>query len=64
LAEASVLANYVDGVIFVVRAGKTPRQLIRSSIESLGREKILGIVFNGSNQDQKKYKKYYKNYYK
>ena len=63
-AEANVLANYVDGIIFVVMAGKSPREIIQRSIENLGKEKILGIVFNGYAQSYKSYRKYYKNYYK
>jgi protein-tyrosine kinase len=64
LAEASVLSNFVDGIVFVVRAEKTPRELIRKSIDSLGKDKVLGIVFNGHSQEQKTYGKYYEKYYK
>jgi protein-tyrosine kinase len=64
LAEANVLSNFVDGIIFVVRAGKTPRELIRKAISALGKDKILGFVFNGYSQEQKEYGKYYQKYYK
>lgn len=64
LAEAKVLSNFVDGIVFVVRAEKTPRELIRKAIDGLGKEKILGIVFNGYNHEQKSYGKYYQKYYK
>jgi protein-tyrosine kinase len=63
-AEANVLAKYVDAIIFVVRAQKTPRETIRRCIENLGRQKILGIVFNGYAQSYKHYGKYYTKYYK
>ncbi len=63
-AEANVLSQYVDGIIFVILAEKAPRELIQKSIESLGKEKILGIVFNGYNQSYRGYKKYYRKYYK
>jgi protein-tyrosine kinase len=62
-AETSVLANYVDKVIFVVMAQKTPRETIQRSIENLGKNKILGIVFNGYSQSRKPYHKHYKRYY-
>ena len=62
-AEAKVLTEYVDGIVFLVMAGKSPREAIRKSIETLGKEKILGIVFNGYNRAHKRYSKYYKNYY-
>jgi len=64
LAEANVLSNFVDGIIFVIRSEKTPRELIRKAIDGLGRDKILGIVFNGYSQEQKTYGKYYHKYYK
>lgn len=63
LAEANVLANYVDGIILVVLGHKTPRGEVNKSIEGLGKEKILGIVFNGFNQSYKAYGQYYKKYY-
>jgi len=62
-AETNVLAQYVDGIIFVIRAEKSPRDTIQRSIENLGRKKIRGIVFNGYNQSYRGYKKYYKKYY-
>jgi protein-tyrosine kinase len=62
-AEANVLANYVEGIIFVVMAQKSPRETIQRSIEDLGKKKILGIVFNGYSKAHKNYHKYYKKYY-
>ena len=67
-SEANVLANYVDGIIFVVMAQTTNRELIQTSIDALGRDKIIGIIFNGYKKSYGKpnryYKKYYKGYYK
>jgi len=63
-AETSVLANYVDAIIFVVMAQKTPRETIQKSIDNLGKHKILGIVFNGYRGGFGSYQKYYKKYYK
>ena len=63
-AEAKFLAQYVDAVIFVVMANKTPRKDALKAIEALGRDKVLGIVFNGYNQARKSYHKYYEKYYK
>jgi protein-tyrosine kinase len=63
-AETSVLANYVDKIIFVVMADKSPRETIQKSIDSLGKHKILGIVFNGYRRKFGSYQKYYKKYYK
>ncbi len=63
-AEANVLANYVDGIIFVVMAQKTPRETIQRAVENLGKEKIIGVVFNGYSKAQKSYHKYYRKSYK
>jgi protein-tyrosine kinase len=63
-AEANVLGQSVDGIIFVVMAGKSPRDTVKRSIENLGRKRILGVVFNGYDHSYQGYKKYYKKYYK
>ena len=63
VAEANVLAKYVDGIILVVMAQKSPSEAIQRSIDNLGKSKILGIVFNGYSQSYKSYGKYYKKYY-
>ena len=63
-AEANVLSQYVDGILFVIMAERAPREAIQRSIENLGKEKILGVVFNGYNQSYRGYRKYYKKYYK
>ena len=62
-AETNVIANHVDGIILVVMNGKTPRAVIRHTIENLGKEKILGIIFNGFAKSYKAYNKYYRKYY-
>ncbi|MBN2034878.1 MAG: polysaccharide biosynthesis tyrosine autokinase [Deltaproteobacteria bacterium] len=58
-SEATVLAKYVDGVVLVVRARKTPRKDVQKAIETVGREKLMGVVFNGYEQARKRYDKYY-----
>ncbi len=62
-SEANVLAQSVDGIVFVVMAAKSPRDIVKRSIENLGRNKVLGIVFNGYNQSRRGYHKYYSKYY-
>jgi protein-tyrosine kinase len=60
-SEANVLANYVDGIVFVVMAQRSPKEAIRRNVENLGK-KILGIVFNGYATDERSYHKYGKYY--
>ena len=62
-AEAKVLAEYVDGIIFVAMAQRSQRKDIQKAIDALGKEKILGIFFNGYDQANKSYYDYYERYY-
>jgi exopolysaccharide/PEP-CTERM locus tyrosine autokinase len=63
-AEAKFLSQFVEGVVFVIMANKTPRKDAQKAVEDLGRDKVLGVVFNGYNQARKSYHKYYEKYYK
>ena len=58
-AESAFLARMMDGVLLVARYGKTPRQLITDTLENIGRERVLGVVFNASREGQKDYRHYY-----
>ena len=44
--EPNLLDKLVDGIIFVVRAGETPRESVQQAIKLLKTEKIIGIVLN------------------
>jgi len=46
LADAGRLTALVDGIVLVVKAGETPRDVVRLAVETLG-ERLLGIVLNG-----------------
>jgi protein-tyrosine kinase len=43
-----VIARHVDGVLVVVRAGKTPRDYLTKALQSLNSNKVMGIVLNGA----------------
>ncbi|MFT5728853.1 MAG: protein-tyrosine kinase [Desulforhopalus sp.] len=64
-AESSVLASHVDGVILVVREGMSRKNEIQKTIDSIGKNKILGMVYNGqtSNIIDKSYSKRYDYYH-
>jgi exopolysaccharide/PEP-CTERM locus tyrosine autokinase len=63
IAETTFLARMMDGVIFVVRHGKTPRNRILETVESIGRERIIGVVLNASNEKRRDYGYYYRYYH-
>ena len=46
-SESMVLAREVDGVVLVVRQGVSSRALIEQAISDIGKQKIIGVVFNG-----------------
>ncbi len=45
-ADARILAQMVDGTLFVIRAGETQAPDVQAAVDALGRERILGVVFN------------------
>lgn len=47
VSESAVLANLVDGVVLVVRHGIAGKLSIQKTVEEIGREKIIGLIFNG-----------------
>lgn len=46
-ADASLLTQMVGGTIFVVRAGKSQYPEVQKAMDSLGRDRIMGVVLNG-----------------
>lgn len=68
-SESMILSQAVDAVILVVRHGISGRSLIEKFIGDIGKEKIIGVIFNGHNTnpissrfvDKSHY--YYGNYY-
>ena len=62
-ADAASLFSFIDGVLLIVRSGKTSRDLVQDLITNLGRERILGIIFNASDEVARSYK-YYDQYYR
>jgi capsular exopolysaccharide synthesis family protein len=46
LTDAKLLGSMVDAAVLVVRAGRTPAELIQRSVDALGKNRILGVVLN------------------
>jgi protein-tyrosine kinase len=46
-SEAKVLSQAVDAVVLVVRQGVSDRMLIEKIVSEIGRDKIIGVIFNG-----------------
>ncbi len=59
-AESGALARYVDGILLVVKYGKTPKDSVTDLIDKLGRKKIIGAVVNNFDAGASRYnRKYY-----
>ena len=68
VADASILSNYMDGMLFVVRQGESEKDPVLSAVSQLefASAKLLGFVLNGAGGDgasrygygKYKYKKY------
>lgn len=59
LADMNILSKLVDGVLMVVRAGETPKDIVLKAVNSLSSGKIIGVILNGAERSMKKYERYY-----
>ena len=64
VSDAERIGHLCDGAILTVRAGVTPRSVVRNSINQLERAgcPLLGIVLNRAGSGNGKYGKYYGRY--
>ncbi|HZQ66957.1 MAG TPA: CpsD/CapB family tyrosine-protein kinase [Terriglobales bacterium] len=61
LADTSIWNRHSDGVLLVVREGKSEKRQVKAGLESLGTSNLLGVVLNGSSNTD--HRKYYQRYY-
>jgi exopolysaccharide/PEP-CTERM locus tyrosine autokinase len=68
-SESKVLSQAVDAVVLVVRQGTSSRALVEKFIADIGKDRIIGVIFNGyktnfiSTRLVDKSHYYYGNYY-
>jgi len=62
--DANVLINRTDGVLLVVRAGKTRYGVLERLLEPLPQERILGVVLNGAQEEVDESNYYYQRRYR
>lgn len=55
LVDVNILSKLVDGLLFVVRAGRTSRDIVLKALDSISNANPLGIVLNGADTKLKKY---------
>ena len=63
-ADGRILSNRTDGVVLVVRIGKTDRSLLKQNIDNIQMSNVpvLGVIANQVNRTTNSYH-YYNNYY-
>ena len=66
IADSHFLAGLADGVMLVIRARQTRRELLQRAVESLGATNILGVVLNDVEYGDTRYAyayRYYQRHY-
>jgi capsular exopolysaccharide synthesis family protein len=63
LADGRLVSQTVDTAILVVRAGVTRFEDLKVAADTIGRERILGIVLNGVAPDEIRGQGYYRHHY-
>jgi len=59
VSDSTLLANFCDGVIMVVRSNVTPSDLARRAREEFQDKLLLGVVLNGTTSGESSQSKYY-----
>lgn len=55
LPDAKAVADLCDGVVMVVRADSTKQEEVETMLEILDRNRVLGLVLNGTRAEQGRY---------
>ena len=53
--DAKIVGELADGILFVVRAGETPRGDVEAALEVHDPDRILGVVLNGTDVEAARY---------
>ena len=59
LADVVALKAHADGVLLVARAGATPREAVRETIQLFKPGQVLGLILNAEEEVNQIYAKYY-----
>ena len=57
--DTRLIGNWVDGFLMVVAAHKTPRRLVEEALNLMDPSKLVGLVFNSDDRQNKDYYYYY-----
>ena len=59
VADATVIAEFCDASLLVVRAGSTPLSAVRKACQELQNRKLIGVVLNAVDEQALTYSSYY-----
>jgi protein-tyrosine kinase len=59
VADATILAKVCDGVLMVVRSNATPFDMARKARQDFPDQVLVGVVLNGTREDETPYSRYY-----
>ena len=62
LADVNILSSVADRVIFVVRAGLTSQEMVRSGVKQLGVDDGIGVVLTQVEMEFTPYLIHYRDY--
>lgn len=62
LTDTLSLRQHADAGLLVVRADRTPRNLVEAAIGRIGSEHLLGLILNASEEFERMYSEYQKTY--
>ena len=62
VADATILANYCDGILLVVRAGSTASEVAQRACQELQGRNVIGVVLNAVEQSHMYGSYYYQGY--
>ena len=51
MSDSIVFSSYVDGVVLVVEASRTPRRDVKAALDLLSERNLIGMVVNKGRVD-------------
>ncbi len=62
MADVSFWSRHADGMLLVVREGRTPKSILQKGLDTLDSPKLVGVVLNDAREIERSYYSHY--YYK
>jgi tyrosine-protein kinase Etk/Wzc len=63
VSDCALLARWMDGLVLIVTAHKTPRKQLENTLNTLEGAPVLGIIFNRDDKARAGYRRDYRGYF-